>query len=380
MHPNDIFKTAFRTHDDHYVFLVMPFGLSNAPLTFQARMNDLFRPALRRFVLVFFDDILVYSPTWEEHLTHLREVLNVLHSNSFVVKLSKCEFGRKTIAYLGHIISQLGVAVDPDKVKVVVDWKSPQDVKQLRGFLGLTGYYRKFVEHYALIAEPLTKLLRKDCFAWSSNSQEAFDKLKQALSSTPTLGLPYFSARFEVQTDASSTGIGAVSSQKGRPIAFFSKQLTRTLQSSSTYHRELYAAITAIQKWRQYLLGARFTLCTVRQPFRAILTQALHTPDQQRLIYKLMGFEFDVVYKPGAENRPANALSRHHDMNFNSLHISSRHMLGILQMLRKLFEQDEPSRQFKEAILANLASYPHYRVHDGLVIHMERIFIPRIPA
>ncbi|CAM8904962.1 unnamed protein product [Rhodiola kirilowii] len=330
MHPTDIFKTAFRTHDGHYEFLVMPFGLSNAPSTFQALMNDLFRPVLRRFVLVFFDDILVYSHTWEEHLTHLREVLNVLHSNSFIVKLSKCVFGRKIIAYLGHIISQLGVAVDPDKVKDVVDWKSPRDVKQSKDFLGLTGYYRNFVEHYALIAEPLTKLLRKDCFMWSSDSQEAFDKLKQALPSTPTLGLLDFSARFEVQTDASSIGIGAVLSQKGRPIAVYSKQFTRTLQSSSAYYKELYAAVTAIQKWRQYLLGTRFTLFMDHQPLRAILTQALHTPDQQRLIYKLMGFEFDVVYKSGAENRPADALSRQHDMNFNSLPISSRPMLGIL--------------------------------------------------
>ncbi|CAM8884640.1 unnamed protein product [Rhodiola kirilowii] len=259
MNTDDVFKTAFRTHEGHYEFLVMPFGLSNAPSTFQATMNELFRPVLRRFVLVFFDDILVYSSSWEDHMRHLHEVLSILNSNTFFAKLAKCEFGRAQITYLGHVISSDGVKVDPEKIQAVVGWQAPCNVKQLRAFLGLCGYYRRFVNQYAQIAAPLTQLLLKDAFIWTPVVQEAFDKLKVALTTTPTLALPNFECPFEVQTNASGTGVGAVLSQDGIPLAYFSKQLTSTLQNASAYHRD-YAAVTAIHKWKQYLLGTKFTL------------------------------------------------------------------------------------------------------------------------
>ncbi|CAM8902824.1 unnamed protein product [Rhodiola kirilowii] len=376
MHEGDAFKTAFRTHDGHFEFLVMPFGLSNAPSTFQSAMNNLFRPLLRQFVLVFFDDILVYSVCWADHLRHLHEVLTVLCANSFYAKLSKCEFGRTTITYLGHVISGKGVEVDLEKIKAIIEWPVPTNVKQLRGFLGLTGYYRKFVAYYGRLAAPLTQLLQKDAFLWSPESQLAFANLQHALTTTPILALPNFKDRFEVQTDASSKGIGAVLSQQGKPIAYFSKQLMATLQASSTYHRDLYAAVTAIVKWRQYLLGSRFTLITDHQPLRSILTQSLHTPDQQRLLIKLMGFEFDVVYRPGTENRPADALSRQAEGNFGSMQVMYRPTFGILGMLRKFYDQNPNSKSLKEAVLSNPSAYPNHKVHDGIVLINNKIWIP----
>ncbi|KAF0934872.1 hypothetical protein E2562_028875 [Oryza meyeriana var. granulata] len=162
MRPEDVHKTAFRTHDGLYEFLVMPFGLCNAPATFQALMNDVLRAYLRRFVLVFFDDILLYSTTWADHLRHLRVVLDTLRHHRLFVKRSKCSFGVASVAYLGHVISAAGVAMDPAKVQAIHDWPWPRSARALRGFLGLAGYYRKFVHNYGAVAAPLTALYKSE--------------------------------------------------------------------------------------------------------------------------------------------------------------------------------------------------------------------------
>ena len=164
MKEEDISKIALKTHDGHYKFLVMPFGLTNAPSTFQSLMNDVFRPYLRRFTLVFFDDILVFSPTLELHLQHLRSVLELLQQHQLYAKKSKCAFGCSKVEYLRHIISGQGVSIDPRKIAAMEAWLIPTSLKALKGFLGLTGYYRKFIKNYRQIATPLTALLRKNAF------------------------------------------------------------------------------------------------------------------------------------------------------------------------------------------------------------------------
>lgn len=225
MHPDDIQKTAFRAHNGHYEYLMMPFGLCNAPSTFQAAMNEVFHPHLRQFILVFFDDILVYSKTWKDHLDHLRVTLQILRVENFFVEPSKCSFAQRQVEYLGHWISSEGVRVDENKVQAMKEWPKPTTVRELRGFLGLTGYYRKFVRSYGSIARPLTDLLKKGGFHWNEAAEKAFEALKHAMSSTPVLALPNFDADFTIETDASGIGIGAVLSQEGRPIAYISKGL-----------------------------------------------------------------------------------------------------------------------------------------------------------
>jgi len=240
----------------------MPFGLCNAPSTFQATMKLLFQPFLCRFIIVFFDGVLVYSKTMADHLGHLESAFKLLLSGKFSLKCTKCTFAQSQLEYLGHVVFSNGVEPVPEKLHAIQEWPLPQSVKALRSFLGLVGFYRRFIKGYAKIAAPLSQLLCKGQFQWSEAATKAFTTLKKAVSTAPVLALPNFDIPFVVETDASGTGVGAVLSQNEHPIAFFSKEFCPKLRGSSTYIRELAAITMAVKTWRHYLLGHPFVILT----------------------------------------------------------------------------------------------------------------------
>lgn len=258
-------KAAFKTHHIYYQFKVMPFGLTNAPATFQCIMNTVLEPFLRKFVLAFLDDILIYSPDLESHVQHLRMVLDKLREHKLYMKLSKYSFAQSQLAYLGHIITEKGVAADPSKIESMVNWPILNSITELRGFLGLTGYYRKFIHHYEILAKPLTNLLRKKQFEWSHVAQQAFVQLKHTMISTPVLAIPDFALPFIVETNACDLGIGAVLMQNDQLVAYLSKALGPLHQKLSIYEKEFLVLIMAVETWRPYLQRQEFIIRTDRK-------------------------------------------------------------------------------------------------------------------
>ncbi|KZV51588.1 hypothetical protein F511_10541 [Dorcoceras hygrometricum] len=370
----DVEKTAFRTHLGHYEFLVMPFGLKNAPSTFQATMNNLLCPHLRKFVLVFFDDILIFSRNIEEHANHLQIVLQILQDNQLYVNAKKCEFGLQEIEYLGHVVSGEGVAVDTKKVESVQAWPRPRNIKGLRGFLGLSGYYRKFIRDYGKVAKPLTDLLKKGAFEWNTEAKTAFEELKQKLTTAPVLKLPDFEEEFVVECDASGRGIGAVLAQKGRPIAFFSKALAERALAKSTYEKELMALVLAVRHWRPYLLGRSFVVLTDHKALKDLLHQQITTQDQQQWLAKLLGYEFQIRYKAGNLNGAADALSRCVETEGNSISIPQ---WQDMQEITAAVQQDSKLRDIMDKVEKGGMTNAAYTISRGLLWHKNRMVLPR---
>ncbi|KAD7477187.1 hypothetical protein E3N88_00323 [Mikania micrantha] len=376
VNPDDIKKTAFRTHSVHYEFKVMSFGLTNAPSTFQAAMNDLFRPYLRRFVLVFFDNILIYSPLIEQHMDDLQTTLTLVVKHQFYAKLSKCCFGQAKVSFLGHIVSREGVQVDQDKISAVESWPVPTNVKEVQGFLGLTGYYRRFVRHYGLIARPLTCLTKKDGFHWNDEAQAAFLKLKQALILAPVLRLPNFSSPFVVESDASSEGVGAILIQDDHPIAYFSKALSFNNRLKSAYDRELLALVLAVQKWNHYLMGHHYFIKTDHYTLKFLLEKRVTIVEQQRLLLKLMPYNFSIIHRSGKENRGADALSRRPSQLCTLLLPKSLTLTAIQESLHT----DPFTHDIILKLTANSTAVPHFSLVDHLLLYKGRVVVPDNPT
>ena len=278
----------------------MPFGLTNAPAAFMDLMNRVFSSYLDKFVIVFIDDILVYSGSSEEHAEHLRKVLKILRERQLYAKFSKCQFWLDKVAFLGHVISAEGISVDPQKIEAIVNWKPPTNVYEVRSFLGLAGYYRKFVEGFSKIATPLTNLLKKDQkFEWSDTCQHSFEGLRQRLTTTPVLALPSGKDGYVVYSDASRQGLGCVLMQDGRVIAYASRQLKKHEQNYPTHDLELAAVVFALKIWRHYLYGVPCQMFTDHKSLQYIFTQKELNLRQRRCLELIKDYDCTIRVPSG---------------------------------------------------------------------------------
>ncbi|KAJ9520727.1 hypothetical protein QJQ45_007586 [Haematococcus lacustris] len=312
--PEDVPKTAFRTPEGHFQFKVLCFGLTNAPATFQRVMNDAFATVLGKCALVYLDDILVMSRSVQDHLLHLKQVFELLRKNKLYAKLSKCEFMRYTLKFLGHLVTSGGIAVDPDKVSTIANWPIPQSLQGLQSFLGAANYVRKFVCNFSNIAAPLTNLCGKGGLSfpwhdWPEVPLTAFNALKAAIAAVPMLRLPDHTKPFQVYCDASLQGLGAVLMQDGYPLAYLSRKLSPAEINYTTGEQEFLSLVTACKEWRCYLEGVPFTLFTDHQPLVALPTQKVLSRRQARWMEFMSRFSYSLVHIAGTVN-PADPLSR----------------------------------------------------------------------
>ncbi len=331
----DIPKTAFSTPWGHYEALVLWEGLCNAPAIFQGVMNDVFKPFLGRYVLIYLDDILVFSSTLEEHAQHLDQVLTTLADNSLFAKLAKSEFCKDHLKWLGHIITKDGVSMDPSKIQKIVDWPTPKSAKELQSFIGLCGFFSKFIPNYATLLAPLDPLRSysapwTETHPWGPQHEKAFRDLKAAMTSAQCLAYPNPAEEYSVYCDASLYGVGAILVQKGKPVAFYSKKFTKEQINYSTYEQEFTAVVHALRVWRCYLEGVKFTLYTDHQPLVYYNNQPQLSRRQARWLNTIASFDFEWKHIKGVLN-PADPLSRYPGFDQDkTLNAAITHKVSVL--------------------------------------------------
>lgn len=315
MHKDSISKTAFNVENGHYEYLRMPMGLKNAPATFQKLMDHLLRDLQGKICLVYMDDIIIFSTSLQEHISNLKLVFSKLRDSNLKIQLDKSEFFKKNVEFLGHVITPGGIKPNPNKIKAVQKYPIPKTAKEIKSFLGLVGYYRRFIKNFAHITKPLTQCLKKnEKIIHTPEFVEAFEKCKSLLTNAPILQFPDFSKPFILTTDASNVAIGAVLSQgiigKDLPIAYASRTLNPAEQNFSTIERELCSIVNFTKLFRPYIFGRRFTIVTDHKPLQWLFN--LKEPNSRlvRWRLKLEEYDYEIVYKRGKLNTNADALSR----------------------------------------------------------------------
>uniref|UniRef100_A0A1J3GT37 RNA-directed DNA polymerase n=2 Tax=Noccaea caerulescens TaxID=107243 RepID=A0A1J3GT37_NOCCA len=366
MKEGDEWKIAFKTKHGLYEWLVMPFGLTNAPSTFMRLVNHVLRAFIWHFVVVYFDDILIYSKHMKDHIEHLTSVMHVLRKEKLFANVKKCTFCIDTVVFLGFVVSADGVQVDEEKVPAIRDWSSPTTVGEVRSFHGLTGFYRRFVRDFSTIAE----VIKKDVgFKWEKAQEDAFQALKDRLTNAPVLILPDFLKTFEIECDASGIGIGAVLMQDKKSIAFFSEKLGGATLNYPTYDKELYALVCALQTWQHYLWPKEFVIHTDHESLKHLKGQQKLNKRHARWVEFIETFPYVIKYKKGKDNVVADALSRRYTL----LSTLDAKLLGFEQ-IKDLYDSDFDFAEIYESC-SKFAS-GRYSRQDGFLFYENRLCVP----
>ena len=371
MKEGDEWKTAFKTKQGLYEWLVMPFGLTNAPSTFMRLMNHVLRAYIGKFVVVYFDDILIYSKCFSDHVKHLEKVLEALRKESLFANLKKCTFCTNELAFLGFVVSSQGLQVDQETIKAIQEWPTSTTIGHVRSFHGLASFYRRFVKDFSTIAAPLTTVIKKTAvFFWGQAQQDAFDKLKHSLTNAPVLVLPNFDNTFEVECDASGLGIGAVLTQRGKPVAYFSEKLSGATLNYPTYDKELYALVRSLETWQHYLLAKEFVIHTDHEMLKHLRGQTTLKRRHAKWLEFVETFSYIIKYKKGKGNIVADALSRRYAL----ISIMEAKVLGS-EHLKDQYEEDLDFGAIYQAC-TTAASGPFYQ-HEGFLFRYKRLCIPQ---
>uniref|UniRef100_A0A2N9I0N6 Reverse transcriptase n=1 Tax=Fagus sylvatica TaxID=28930 RepID=A0A2N9I0N6_FAGSY len=370
MKEGDEWKTAFKTKYGLYEWLVMPFGLTNAPSTFMRLMNHALRAFLARFVVVYFDDILVYSKSLDEHINHLHCVLTVLRKEKLYANLKKCSFCLDKVVFLGFVVGAKGIAVDEEKVKAIKEWPTPKSITEVRSFHGLASFYRRFVKDFSTLAAPLTEIVKKSVgFKWGSEQDRAFIEIKERLCGAPLLALPDFSKTFEIECDVSGIGIGAVLMQEKRPIAYFNEKLNGAALNYPTYDKELYALVRALETWQHYLWPKEFVIHTDHESLKHLKGQGKLNRRHAQWMEFIETFPYVIKYKQGKENIVADALSRRYAL----ISTLNAKLLGFEYVKELYVNDDDFASVFAACEKATFGKF--YRL-DGYLFRENRLCVP----
>jgi hypothetical protein len=378
MREGDEWKTTFKTNEGLYEWLVMPFGLTNAPSTFMRLMNEVLREFIEKFVVVYLDDILIFSKTKAEHLKHLAIVMRKLQQEKLLVNMKKSSFMKTELIYLGFFISANELKMDPSKVEVIKNWPSPRNVFEVRSFHGLASFYRKFIRNFSGISTAMMDTVKKrhKSFHWIAEAEKSFNLLKRKITERPVLVLSDFKKTFQVKCDASGYAIGAVLSQEDRPVAYFSEKLDEAKLKYSTYDKEFYAIIQALKKWRHYLIPKEFLLYIDNHTLQFVSQQEKLNQKHAKWVEYMQNFTFVIKHISGTANKVADALSRK-CLLLQEFRVKTLGFENMKDMYARYVDFGEAYEATENPVLRDRSPWIDYMIQEGLLFRSNQLCIPK---
>ena len=368
----DEWKTAFKTHEGLYEWLMLPFVLSNAPSTFMCLMNQVLQPFLSQFIIVYFDDILIFSSSDDEHLLHLSKVFKVLADNVLYVNLKKCTFFSNKVVFLSYIVSDKGIHADNSKVKSISKWPTPTCTRDVRSFHGLESFYRHFVRNFSIVVVGLTNCLKHEKFIRTKEANKSFNTLKVKLCSALVLAMPDFDKPFEIDCDASFIGFDDVLSQDGLPITYYSEKNFDPRKKWSTYELEFIALVQALKKWHTYLVHRPFFINTNNHALKYLPTSAKVNQMHDRWLSTINKYTFSIKHKSGKLNQVADALSRQ-----AHLLVTIRNECLAFDYIKDLYGEGEDFKTMWEKCCSLAHGIDDFLLQDGFLFKGNRLCIPQ---